>query len=330
MGTELRSAQIMSVGMYVPERVLTNVDLEKMVDTTDEWIVTHSGIRERHLCADDEASSDMAVAAARVAMDKAGVGPEDIDLVIVATVTGDHQFPATANIVQQKLGIEGATAFDLAAACTGFVCAVATAAQYIATGQCETALVIAAEALSRFTNWEDRSTCVLFGDGAGAAVMGPCEPGHGLLGFRLISDGAGAELLKIVAGGSRKPLDIEAFQKNEHLISMNGHEVFRRAVRGMADVAIEAIERAGIQAEDLACVVPHQANIRIIEALMKRLRLPMERAAVNIDRYGNTSAASIPIALCEAVESGRIKEGDAVLLVGFGAGLTLAGAVLRW
>ena len=330
MGAELRSARISGVGMYVPERVLTNFDLEKMVDTTDEWIVTHSGIRERHLCADHEACSDMAIQAARSAMARAGVGPEDIELLIVATVTGDMQFPATANIVQEKLGIQGAVAFDLAAACTGFVCGMGTAAQFIATGQCETALVIGAEALSRFTDWEDRSTCVLFGDAAGAAVMTPCGPGQGLLGFRLISDGTGAELLKITAGGSRKPLDAEALRNHEHLICMNGHEIFRQAVRGMADVALSAIERAGIKPEDIHCVVPHQANIRIIEALMKRLELPMERAIVNIDRYGNTSSASIPIALFEALEAGRIREGDVVLLVGFGAGLTLAGAVLRW
>ena len=316
--------------MYVPERVLTNFDLEKMVDTTDEWILTHSGIRERHICAKGEACSDLCIHAAHAAMEKAGVGVADIDLLIVGTVTGDMQFPATANIVQERLGIRGAIAFDLAAACTGFVYGIGTAAQYIGTGHCDTALVIGAEALSPFTDWEDRSTCVLFGDGAGAAVMQPCESGQGLLGFRLISDGAGAELLKIVAGGSRKPLDIQALQKREHLISMNGHEVFRQAVRGMADVAMDAIERAALQPADVAWVIPHQANIRIIEALMKRLRLPMERAVVNIERYGNTSAASIPIALCEALEEGRVQRGDAVLLVGFGAGLTLAGAVLRW
>jgi 3-oxoacyl-[acyl-carrier-protein] synthase-3 len=316
--------------MYVPERVLTNFDLEKMVDTSDEWIVSHTGIRERRICADSQACSDLAIEAARAAMAEAGVGPRDVDLVIVATVTGDHQFPATANIVQEQLGIKGAIAFDIAAACTGFICAMSTAAQFIATGHCQTALVIGAETLSKFTDWEDRSTCVLFGDGAGAAVMTPCETGRGVLGFRLVSDGAGAELLKIVAGGSRQPFGPQTFEKHEHLIYMNGHEVFRQAVRGMADVAADALQRAGVRPEDLDCVVPHQANVRIIEALMKRLALPMDHAVVNIDRYGNTSAASIPIALCEARRNGRIRDGDTVLLVGFGAGLTLAGAVLRW
>lgn len=321
---------IAGVGLYVPERVLTNKDLEKIVDTTDEWIVDRTGIRERRLARDDEAASDMAVVAAERAMEAAGVKPEEIDLIIVATATPDHVFPATACIVQDRLGCPKAGAFDLSAGCTGFIYALVTGAGFVSSGSMQTVLVIGSEVLSKILNWEDRSTCVLFGDGAGAVVLRRVPEGLGLLSSYLGSDGSGGPMLQIPAGGSRMPICSRYVESRLQCLHMKGREVYRFAVRVMGEAALEAVRRAGLKKEDIDLFIPHQANIRIIEASAKRLELPMERVVVNVDRYGNTSSASVPIALDEALRSGRLKSGDNVVMVGFGAGLTWGAVAMKW
>ncbi len=324
------NAGILGMGIYVPEKILTNDELEKMVETSDEWIRSRSGIRERRIAAPDEATSDLAVKAARNALTDANLKPEDIDLVIVATNTPDMLFPATACLVQDKLGAGKAGAFDLLAGCTGFIYAFSVAAQFIAAGSCRHVLVIGAETLSRIINWQDRNTCVLFGDGAGAVVLGPAPPGKGVLATRLGADGSGGPLLCIPAGGSRMPVTTETLEKNLHFIHMSGREVFRFAVKAMEEGSLEALEAAGLKKEDVDFLIPHQANIRIIEAAAKRLGLPLDHVHINVDRYGNTSTASVPLALYEAVRDGKIKDGDNLVLVAFGAGLTWAAAVMRW
>ena len=305
---------ITGLGSYVPPRVLTNSDLEKMVDTSDEWIQTRTGIRERRIAGPEVASSDLAVLAARPALERAGVAPTDLDLIVVATVSPDMLYPATACIVQDRLGADHAAAFDLEAGCTGFVYA----------------LIIGAEVLSKFLDWTDRATCVLLGDGAGAAVLQPVEEGRGLLSFTLGSVGSGGDALKIPAGGSRMPTSEETVRNRLHFTVMQGQEVFKFAVKAIEDACRLSVERAGLSLDDVNVVVPHQANSRIIDAAAKRLGIPMERFFSNVDRYGNTSTASIPIALEEAVQEGRIQRGDVVVLVGFGAGLTWGAATLRW
>lgn len=321
---------IASLGAYLPSRILTNFDLEKMVDTTDEWITTRTGISQRRIAAPEQATSDLAIAAARQALERASWPAEKLDLIIVATVTPDMFFPSTASLVQSALGASRAGTFDLMVGCTGFIYGLVMAASGIAAGAFESALVIGAECLSRITDWEDRSTCVLFGDGAAAALLRPAPPGRGLLSFVLGNDGAGADRLKIVAGGSRVPTTEETVRARQHFLAMEGNEVFKFAVRVMEEASLQALERAGLQVSDIALLVPHQANIRIMDAAAKRLNLPPERVLSNVDRYGNTSAASIPIALNEAVESGRLKEGDIALCVSFGAGLSWAAVALRW
>lgn len=321
---------IAGVGLYVPERVLVNKDLENIVQTTDEWIVGRTGIRERRIAGDDEAASDMAVPAARKALAAAGVEPEEVDLIIVATLTPDHAFPATACIVQDRLGCRNAGAFDLSAGCTGFIYALVTGAGFIAGGGMQNVLVIGSEALSKILNWEDRSTCVLFGDGAGAVVLRRVPEGMGLLSSYLGSDGAGARMLQVPAGGSRMPVCDRRVDKSLLCLQMNGREVYRFAVRVMGEAALEAVRRAGLEKEDIDLFIPHQANIRIIEAAAKRLDLSMDRVVVNVDRYGNTSSASVPIALDEALRSGRLKPGDNVVMVGFGAGLTWGAVAMKW
>ncbi|WP_148499970.1 beta-ketoacyl-ACP synthase III [Paenibacillus ihumii] len=327
---KLRSVGIIGTGKYVPERVLTNAELETMVETNDEWIVSRTGIRERHIAAPDQATSDLAYEAAVKALKSAGIAAEDIELIIVATVTPDMTFPSTACILQEKLGAKKAAAFDLSAACSGFVYSLATANGFIQTGMYNNALIIGADALSRITDYTDRNTCVLFGDGAGAVVLGEVPEGRGFLSFDLGAEGAGGELLKLEGGGSRCPASEETIRSGKHFIYMNGREVFKFAVRVMGTATEEVLRKAGKDKSEIDLFVPHQANIRIIQFAMQRLDLPEEKCVINVDKYANTSAASIPLALVEAVEEGRVKEGDTLLLVGFGGGLTWGASVLVW
>jgi 3-oxoacyl-[acyl-carrier-protein] synthase-3 len=328
--TPLRGAGIAGVGACLPERVLTNFDLEKIVETSDEWIVTRTGISERRIVAEEEATSDLAIGAARAALAQAGVDARDVDLVIVGTITPDVPFPAVASLVQDRIGATHAGAFDLSAGCSGFVYGLATGAQFIQGGVYDNVLVIGADVISRILNWQDRSTCVLFGDGAGAALLRPAEPGEGLLSFDLGSDGSGAELLCVEAGGTRLPASQETVAKMQHTVKMAGSEVFKFAVRAIEESTRRALARAQLEVVDIDCFIAHQANARIIEAAARRLELPPERVFMNVDRYGNTSAASIPIALAEAVGTGRVRSGDTLALVGFGAGLSWASAILNW
>lgn len=325
-----RSVGIIGTGKYVPEKILTNADLEKMVDTNDEWIVSRTGIRERHIASSEQATSDLAYEAAIRALESAGLTAEDLELIIIATITPDTMFPSTACILQDKLGAKKAAAFDLSAACSGFVYGMATANGFIQTGMYKNALVIGADTLSRITDYTDRNTCVLFGDGAGAVILGEVPEGRGFLSFDLGAEGAGGDLLKLAGGGSRLPASNETVQDGKHFIYMNGREVFKFAVRVMGTATEEVLRKAGKTKEDIDLFVPHQANIRIIQSAMQRLSLPEEKCVVNVDKYANTSAASIPLALVEAAEDGRIKEGDTVLLVGFGGGLTWGASVIVW
>jgi 3-oxoacyl-[acyl-carrier-protein] synthase-3 len=321
---------IVGVGSYVPPKVLTNLDLEKMVDTSDEWIVTRTGIRERRIADPETASSDLAVLAAQPALERAGVAPSDLDLIVVATVSPDMPYPATACLVQDRLGANHAAAFDLEAGCTGFIYALVMASQTVATGAYRNVLVIGTEVLSKFLDWTDRATCVLLGDGAGAAVLQPTDPGRGLLSFVLGSVGGAGDALKIPAGGSRLPASEETVRSRLHFTVMQGQEVFKFAVKAIEDACRVSVERAGLALDDVSLVIPHQANIRIIEAASKRLGISMDRFVSNVDRYGNTGAASTPIALDEALQNGRVHRGDVIVLVGFGAGLTWGAATLRW
>jgi 3-oxoacyl-[acyl-carrier-protein] synthase-3 len=321
---------IVGIGTYVPEQVLTNQELESRVETSDRWIRERTGIRERRIAKPDQAASDLAVIAARRALADSGVAPDEVDLIIVATSTPDMIFPSTASLVQERLGCGPVAAFDLSAACTGFVYGLVVGAQFIAADTYRTVLVIGTETLSKILNWEDRSTCVLFGDGAGAVVLRPVPAGRGLLATCLGSDGSGGDFLKVPAGGSRLPASALTIEQKSHYIHMNGREVFRFAVRILGEAADEVIRAAGLSQEQVNLFIFHQANIRIIEAAVKRLGLPMDRVVVNVDRYGNTSSASIPLALDDAVRSGRLADGDRVVMVGFGAGLTWAAAALCW
>ena len=316
--------------MAVPERILTNADLEQMVDTTDEWITTRTGIKERRIAADDEATSDLATRAGKLALVEAGVEAEELDLIIVATVTPDMSFPATACIVQMELGATKAAVFDLSAGCSGFVYALDMAVRAVESGAYHRVLAIGADVLSRITDWTDRSTCVLFGDGAGAAVIGPVGDKRGLLATDLGAVGAQGHFLTLPAGGSRKPASLETVEGREHFICMQGNEVYKFAVRVMGETTQRSLAKCGLTPGDIDVFVPHQANIRIIEAARKRLGIAEEKVFVNVQAYGNTSAASVPIALDEAFRGGRIKYDDIVALVGFGAGLTWASAILRW
>ena len=326
------STIILGTGSYAPERVLTNDEVSKRVDTSDEWIRSRSGIRERRIGAPDEATSDMAVQAGLRALKDAGVGAAEIDLLVLATITPDSPMPATACLVQHKLGIPNSAAcFDLNAACSGFIYALDTACALIGSGRYRKALVIGAEKLSSIVDWEDRGTCMLFGDGAGAAVIGTsATPGIGLIGTRLGADGEDADLLCIPGGGSRAPATPASIARGDQFIKMKGKEVFKLAVRVMEESARDILEQHGLAAHQIGLVIPHQANLRIIEAIAQYLELPVDRFFVNVDRYGNTSAASVPIALDEARKAGRIKPGDLTLLVAFGAGLTYGSALIRW
>ncbi len=320
---------ILGSGHAVPEQVLTNADLEKLVNTSDQWIIERTGIRQRHIAPPGSALSDLAATAARAALQDAGLGPGDIDLIVLGTVSGDMRFPATACFVQDKIGATGAVAFDVSAACSGFLYSLQVAAGLLQTGSYRHALVIGGEILSALVNWEDRDTCVLFGDGAGAVVLGPARDGRGLLGACMTTDGRHTQLLHSPGGGSQHPANAETVAAGLHFIRMEGREVFRHAVLSMEQALQRALQQAGVAVQDLTLLIPHQANLRIIEAVGKRFDFPAERTFVNVDRFGNTSAASIPIALDEARRSGRIRPGDLVGLVTFGAGFTAAAAVVR-
>ncbi|MCL5108934.1 MAG: ketoacyl-ACP synthase III [Chloroflexi bacterium] len=323
-------AEIVGWGKYVPSKVLTNEDLAKSVDTSDEWIKSRTGIAERHIADPKEASSHLATKAARAAIAVADINPRQIDLVIVATVTPDYLFPSVACQVQDALGIPNAAAFDLNAGCTGFIYALSVASRLIAAGAHKLALVIGAETLSRVLDWQDRTTCVLFGDGAGAVLLQASEAPAGLLGCTLGADGSGADLLQLPAGGSRRPACEDTVKNRQHYLKMNGPEVYRFAVDAMVRASRAVIEQTGVLMDDVELVIPHQANVRIIQSAVKALKLPPEKVFTNLARYGNTSAASVPIALCEAVEQGLVKQGDHVVLVGFGAGLTWGAALVQW
>lgn len=326
-----RYAQITGWGMCVPERVVTNDDLARIVDTSDEWIYSRSGIRQRHIAhAERETTAVLATRAARDALLVAAITPSQLDLVIVATLTPEYMFPSTASCVQDALGASKAGAFDLSAGCSGFLYALNMASHMVRNGGAQHVLVIGAETLSKITDWTDRNTCVLFGDGAGAVVVSACACPCGILSTLLGSDGSGGEALVMPGGGSHCPASIESVTHGEHTIKMNGREVFRFATQIMAKATEDVLEQAGWKASDLALVIPHQANIRIIESAAKRLNLPNDRFFVNLQNYGNTSSASIPIALCEAIEQGRVRAGDKLVLVGFGAGLTWAAAAITW
>jgi 3-oxoacyl-[acyl-carrier-protein] synthase-3 len=326
------AAKVLGLGTYLPERVLTNQELEARpeLDTSDEWIVKRTGIRERRLVGDEEATSDLATHAARACLADAGATADEVELIIVATVSPDTVFPATACLVQRNLGARRAAAYDLLLGCTGFVSALATGAQFIVSGALQRVLVIGAETLSRITDWTDRSTCVLFGDGAGAVLLGPGEPGEGLLSFAMSNQGEAGGLLQIPAGGARKRLTPELLAAHEDCIRMEGKELFRLAVSGIPEVAEAAMTKAGLRPADIDWLVMHQANVRIIEAAAKRFGFPPAKVPVTIDRHGNTSAASMPLALDVLRRQGRLKHGDTILLVGFGAGFALAAAVVKW
>ena len=325
------SARITGWGYYAPDRVLTNDDLSTLVDTSDEWIQSHTGICERRVAAPWESTATMAAIAARRALAVADVDPAVVDMILVATVTGDYAFPSTAALVKEAVGAENAAAMDLAAACSGFVYGLTAAHAYIASGMYRSVLVIGAETLSRVTDFTDRNTCVLFGDGAGAALLQASpEPGGGLLGFELTVDPSGAYNIWIPAGGTHNPTGPYTLDQRGHVIRMDGRQTYRYATRTLARSALTAIERAGLTPDDISLFVPHQANLRIIESVAKQLGLESDRVYVNVDRYGNTSAASVPIALAEAVERGRIRPGDRLVFVAFGAGYTSGAAVLEW
>ena len=320
---------ITGLGTHVPERVVTNDDLSKLVDTSDEWIVTRTGIRERRFAADDEALSDIALPAARAALAQARLTPGDIDLLIVATVTADMQFPSTAAILGDLLGADDAAAYDLAAGCTGFMYGIAQAYGMVESGLSRRSLVVGADVLSKLMNFADRSTCVLFGDGAGAVVV-ERAPKVGFLGFELGADGAGGKDLNLPAGGSRMPPTAETIASGAHYVHMNGREVFKFATRVLVSSGEAILDQCNLSVEDVDVYVPHQANVRIIDHAVAKLGIPKEKVIVNVDRYGNTSSASIPLALADAVASGRLKQGDTLLMTGMGAGMTWGSAVMRW
>lgn len=330
MTAKLCNAGILGTGFYVPEKIMTNADLEKIVETSDEWIVERTGIKERRIAEDNQPMSDLALRAAKDALADAGVAAEDLDLIIVATLTSDRIIPSTACMIQNLLGAKHAAAFDLSAACSGFAYAASVAAQFIETGAYKKALVIGAETLSKYINWEDRNTCVLFGDGAGAAVLGQVEEGYGILSFDLGSDGSGGDAIQIPSSGSLMPVSKESIDQKLNLIHMNGRDVFKFAVKAMGKTVKNSLAKIDMQQEKIDWLVPHQANIRIIESAAKRLSMPMDKVIVNIHKYGNMSAACIPIALAEAAAAKRFKKGDIIALSGFGAGLTWASCIIRW
>lgn len=324
------AAGIIGIGCYLPEKKLTNQDLEKMVDTSDAWITERTGIKTRHIAAPDQATSDLAYEAAVRALADADTKPEELDLIIVATESPDYKYPSTACLLQARLGAKNAAAFDLSAGCSGFVYGLGIGSQSIVSGLYKKILLVGAETLSRITDWTDRNTCVLFGDGAGAAVLGRVEEGYGVLSLDLGADGSGGSHLIQPAGGSRKPTTHETVDAHEHLIHMDGQDVFKFAARRMPYACRKVLQKAGMTIDDVALLVPHQANLRIIDNAIDRLKIDRDRVWINIDKHGNMSAACVPVCLTEAQEAGRLKKGDNVIMIAFGAGLTWAGALVKW
>lgn len=326
----MRGCGIKGLGVSIPPLKLTNWDLEKMVDTSDEWIVERTGIRERRLVTPELCTSDLAAEASLRALEDAGVAPGDVDLVIVASASPDMLFPATACLVQARIGASKAACFDMEIGCTGFVYALVVGSQFVRTGLYDNVLVVGAETLSRITNWKDRNTCVLFGDGAGAALLGPVEGGRGIIASHLGADGSGAGLLCLPAGGARIPASHRSVDEGLHYIHMEGKAVFKFAVKVMNSAVRSVLEKCEKKPEDVDLLIPHQANLRIIDSACEQLGIPRDKVMVNVDRYGNTSSASVPIALWEAVREGRVKEGDLLVLVAFGAGLSWGSVAIRW
>jgi len=322
-------AGIIGIGSYLPEKVLLNTELEKMVNTTNEWIVERTGILSRRIAEANISSSDLGAEAAKLAIENANLKPEDIDMIISASSSPDCTFPATACVIQEKIKAKNAAAFDVQAACTGFVYGLTTAAQYIMTGECKNVLVVGSEVLSKITDWRDRNTCILFGDGAGAVVVSNVQTG-GIVATILGADGGGANLLELPAGGTKEPASIDTVKNRRHYIRMNGNEVFKFAVKVFEDSVRKVIEKANLSLDHIDLIIPHQANVRIIDAAIKRLKYPLERVVINLDKYGNMSSASIPVALHEAINMGRIKKGDKVVLIGFGAGLSWGAVLMEW
>ncbi|MDP2044039.1 MAG: beta-ketoacyl-ACP synthase III [Candidatus Omnitrophota bacterium] len=325
----MKKVGIIGVGEYLPEKILTNADLEKMVDTSDEWITTRTGIKERHLAAAGQAASDLAFKAAEIALKNAKLKPEDLELIVVATITGDMPFPSVASILQNQLGAKKAACFDISAACAGFVYGLSVAQQFITCGTYKNALVVGVEVLSSITDWQDRNTCVLFGDGAGAAVLSEVKSG-GIISTYLGCDGSKAGILNLPAGGSRNPATTETVRNRQHFLKMQGNELFKIAVNTMTNAAETVLGQAGMTFADVDLIIPHQANARIIMAVAKKLGIPEERVYLNIERCGNMSSASTVTALCEAVQEGKVKKGDIILLDAFGAGLVWGACVIEW
>ncbi len=326
----LKGARVTGLASAVPERVLTNYDLEKMVDTSDEWIFSRTGIRERRIVEPGQGASHLSVQSSRETLKRAGIAPEELDLIMVATVTPDSPLPATSCLVQSELKAKNAAAFDLVAGCSGFVYALSAGSQFVKGGAYRKVLVVGVDILSSLTNWKDRTTCVLFGDGAGSCILEPGEPGEGVLAVSLGADGECSKFLYIEAGGSKLPPSRDTVSRGLHYIQMAGNEVFKHAVREMESSLVKALKECGLGMGDLDLLIPHQANVRIIDALRRRAGLKEEQVVVNIDRFGNTSSGSIPIAMEEACRDGRLKKGDIVGLTAFGAGLTWGTAILRW
>ena len=330
MSGHVRRSVILGTGSELPSKVVTNRDLEKMVDTSDEWITVRTGIKERRVLEEGKGNADMAYQAAKRALKDAGMDGKDLDAIIMGTVSADYPFPSSACVLEDMLGARHAFSFDVGAACAGFLNALSVADLYVRSGKVNNALVVGSDALSRMLNWQDRGTCILFGDGAGAVVLGASNNGSGILSTKLRTDGSYVKQLYVPAGGSLKPATPETVRNNEHTITMKGKEVFKIAVRSMEEISRQALDEAGVSVDQVALVIPHQANKRIIVALAERLGVPMDRVMVNLDKYGNTSAASIPVALDEAKRQGRIKPGDVVLFNAFGAGFAWGAAVVKF
>ncbi len=322
--------RIIGTGSYLPKKILTNFDLGKMVDTSDEWITERTGIKERRIAGEGEAASDLSLEASKRALSEAGIKPNEIDMIIVATMSGDMPMPSTAALLQGKLGAKNAAAFDINGACSGFLYGLSVADSFLKSGMSKKLLLVGVDVNSRFINWQDRSTCVLFGDGAGAVVMKPTRAKRGILSTHLHSDGSLWDLICLPGGGSRHPASSESIKNKLHFIKMKGNETFKAAVRTLEKLALNTLKANNIKPSQLAMLIPHQANLRIIKAMAKRLGLPMSKVVINLDRYGNTSSASIPIALDEAVREGRVRSGDYILFEAFGSGLTWASALVRW
>jgi len=323
-------ASITGIGSYLPSKVLTNYDLEKMVDTSNDWIIQRTGIKERRIVENGVTTSDLAAQASLRAMEDAGVSPKDLDMIITSTITPDHIFPSTSCYIQQKIGATRACAFDILAACAGFIYAISIAQSFVNSGAMKTVLVVGAECLSKITDYTDRTTCVLFGDGAGAVVIQRNPVKHEILSSKLAADGSEADVLIMPGGGAKNPASLESVQQRLHYIQFRGKEVFKLAINNITNLILETARENGLTLDDIDLIIPHQSNLRIIEATMEKLGLPMEKAFVNIDKYGNTSSASVPIAIDEARKKGHLRKGDIVMLVAFGGGVTWGSSVIRW